>query len=958
MLNRIIYAGFPGPKDACGKNMGWKVYPDSQEGREQLKMDGYKAVSIYSFSHPVEKNKPRPIVYGDLVLDFDAKKDDPSGSGYKQGDIEKSLEGLRAFIRILIKSFEIDPKSLLIWASGGKGFHLAIPSEVIGSEMGDIELPMIYQRMIDNTLRDYSNRELWDGKVHEALYNRPYLKLVDFCIDSNTFKGNKGQLLRLPHIRRYDGNFKVPVSYDEILENDASYFVELVKNDRVLLEEEHKKSVIKNTRLENLFLEHKRLQAMSSRGSRRKISTIENWCEFIQFCRDRAEEVSEPQWFMLARILSHCGTLGNELFHEYSRRDASRYDPKEAQNKFIRTLFMASPTCEGVKSVFECSKNCGVKCPMDLLGLSLTASIGLENYRNTEEGLFFYESPQDLTNGFKVCSSLELKASARDAQNASWSKIVEFSDLDGNIHICRIPYNSLINRGEEALNILVDSGLRLEGGNKPKKLLLDYLQICNPDTRAFIADKNGWVENRSNKYLPFDLGEQSDGSDYLCMKKPNHKPVYTQNGTLDDWKEHIGKLCIDNPLLEIMVVLGIAGPMLKIMNNDGFGVHLYGKSSIGKTTCLHAASSVNGAELETWRTTDNALEGIAVSHNDNTLLLDEINQCDPDVVGSTAYMLANGRGKRRSTKTGETRNVAGWHLLFGSTGEMTIAARADQGYKNKSMAGHEVRVIGIYADGGNDLGIFSKLPDGISSPKEFVTRLHEASAIYKGMPIIALLRSIQKNPELSNSRCEFFEKEFLNKYETSQMNGQTLRVLHNMAFLAGVGEFAIELGIFPWPKGESIKAIGYCFDKWLKTWDGDTSFEIKSSRDKLLSLVRNGFYGRVDGEHPVKKEQERGQECYFVPRGCIVPDICPSYLYRELVGELDKLNLLIRGESGKPKDQPWYGTNNNRPRGIFIITKKVYELESEDDDKGIKDAPEVQDPTSIFPQDDDIDRIL
>lgn len=44
---------------------------------------------------------------------------------------------------------------------------------------------------------------------------------------------------------------------------------------------------------------------------------------------------------------------------------------------------------------------------------------------------------------------------------------------------------------------------------------------------------------------------------------------------------------------------------------------------------------------------------------------------------------------------------------------MSISDRADQGYRNKAMAGHEVRVISILADGGAGHGIFTIIPNGM-----------------------------------------------------------------------------------------------------------------------------------------------------------------------------------------------------------------------------------------------------
>ena len=933
MTNKILYAGFPNPKEAAGRKMDWEIYQATAEGRQKLINDGYTAISVYEYSHPVEKGKPAPLVFGDIWLDFDAKKDPPCGIGEKIGDIATSLIGLRKFLKIIVDDYSVDPALLNIWASGGKGFHLKIPREIVGSELGDKNLPQIYRSMLEAILRDLSNPALVDGATNSSLMGKSF-SLELFCIDQNTFKGGRGQLIRLPHIQRHDGNYKVPVTYQEVMSQNEEFFLNIVKSDRNLDTAPDSDTISKNKKLEELFLQHKKIISLQGGNKRKKfeVSTLENECEFFKFCRDHAREVTEPQWFMLARILAHCGLLGKELFHEYSRRDSTRYKPDEAQAKFIHAFSFPYPTCQNVKEIFSCNRSCGVKCPVDIFSLKNAQSIQCSNYINKSDGLYFCDDPDNLLNGMKISSNIEIKASARDKFKSSWSKIAEISDMEGNRHTCLLPYTSLTNRGDEALNILLSDGLRLEPGTRAKSLLINFLMLNNPIKMALISDKNGWVGDSTEKYLPFDLGEQADGSDYLCLKTSPSKPTYTQSGTFEDWKEHIGKKCDGNPLLMLMIILGLAGPMLKIMGKAGFGIHLYGNSTDGKTTCLNVAASVNGADLATWRATDNALEGVAAAHNDNSLFLDEINQCDPDVVGATAYMLPNGKGKLRSTKSGNIKSPLEWNLLFGSAGEQTIADTINKSLKNKAMAGQEVRVININTKTENEMGVVSTLPPEFSSSNEFINYLLEVAKKYRGTAFVAFLRKIQNNPDLALSMSKNYESKFLDQFAASQLPRQKLRVLHNFSFLAGVGELAIQYGILPWKAGSAMDTMNYCFGKWAENWSG-TSYEINSSVEKLLSLVRNGFYGKVGDNYPVKKERVAGKPSLFVQRSYIVPEICPSYLYEEFIKELDKSNLIARNRDGEPRTQYWGSEADKRPRGIYIIIDNVYNL---DNDKEVK----------------------
>jgi uncharacterized protein (DUF927 family) len=86
------------------------------------------------------------------------------------------------------------------------------------------------------------------------------------------------------------------------------------------------------------------------------------------------------------------------------------------------------------------------------------------------------------------------------------------------------------------------------------------------------------------------------------------------------------------------------------------GFHFLGGSSQGKSTALSIAGSVLGGGgrlgfVRQWRSTTNALEPTAEVHNDLTLFLDEIHEAEPAEVVSSVYMLANGMGKARSSKS-------------------------------------------------------------------------------------------------------------------------------------------------------------------------------------------------------------------------------------------------------------------------------------------------------------------
>ncbi len=90
------------------------------------------------------------------------------------------------------------------------------------------------------------------------------------------------------------------------------------------------------------------------------------------------------------------------------------------------------------------------------------------------------------------------------------------------------------------------------------------------------------------------------------------------SGTIEDWRESIGKLASGNSRLIFAISAAFAPALAKIAGEDSGGFHFRGAS---------------------WRSTANGLEGLAALHNDGLLILDELSQLDPKEAGEAAYWL-------------------------------------------------------------------------------------------------------------------------------------------------------------------------------------------------------------------------------------------------------------------------------------------------------------------------------
>ncbi len=186
--------------------------------------------------------------------------------------------------------------------------------------------------------------------------------------------------------------------------------------------------------------------------------------------------------------------------------------------------------------------------------------------------------------------------------------------------------------------------------------------------------------------------------------------TFRERGTTEQWRERVAKFCVGNSRLTFAVSCAFAGPVIRPAGIDSGGFHLRGDSSCGKTKALRVAASVYGGPnyMQRWRTTDNALEGMAAQHCDGLLILDELAQVDSKTAGECAYRLANETAKARSTKTGQARARLQWRLLFLSAGEIGLAAHMAESGK-RAKAGQDLRMADIPTDAGAGLGIFEAL---------------------------------------------------------------------------------------------------------------------------------------------------------------------------------------------------------------------------------------------------------
>lgn len=467
------------------------------------------------------------------------------------------------------------------------------------------------------------------------------------------------------------------------------------------------------------------------------------------------------------------------------------------------------------------------------------------HYQLTNDGVFYIGLNEDgeLAEPQFVCSPLRVEAKTRNGQSEEWGRLLTWTDADGHRHQWAAPAELLVGDPREFVRQLAAGGVEISASRNALQRLLTYVTQERTDARARNVRAPGWHDHRY--VLP--SGETFGGGEELFVYQHSGGLAhhYAEAGTLEDWKREVGTRCIGNSRLLLSVSAMFAGPLLRFTGATGGGFHFVGGSSSGKTTALRVAASVVGPPeyAREWRSTSNGLEGVAVLHNDATLILDELAQIDPRQAGDAAYLLANGSGKSRANRAGEAKAAARWQVLILSAGEIGLAQHMAEAGK-QARAGQAVRLADVPAEVEAGHGVFEMLHDA-EDGAAMSTLMKDAAARCYGSPWplwLDYLASLDA-PKLTTHLRAAIDA-FLREHVPTGAAGEVRRVAERFAIAAYAGELAstCKHRLTGWSKGEATAGAAVCFRAWLRQRGGVGSADTTA----LLSQVRAFFESHGD----------------------------------------------------------------------------------------------------------------
>ncbi len=260
-----------------------------------------------------------------------------------------------------------------------------------------------------------------------------------------------------------------------------------------------------------------------------------------------------------------------------------------------------------------------------------------------------------------------------------------------------ITVNRLMIATSQNIVKLADYGIEVTSENA--KLLVKYLsEIINLNEDKILVNSSvsrlGWI---NEEFIPYSNKYLYDGDiDYK-----NIFEAVKESGSYELWKEKIKELRSKSVVLRFCMAASAASPLVEILKINSFIVHLWGKSSNGKTVAQMVCASIwgnpaRGKLLSTLDNTKVASERLCNFLHNMPLILDELQILkDRDkTYDNLIYTLTEGKGRDRGTISGGIDSMTKWDNIIILSGEEPITSSfSKEGVKNRVIEIEENNTI-------------------------------------------------------------------------------------------------------------------------------------------------------------------------------------------------------------------------------------------------------------------------
>ena len=257
--------------------------------------------------------------------------------------------------------------------------------------------------------------------------------------------------------------------------------------------------------------------------------------------------------------------------------------------------------------------------------------------------------------------------------------IVERKTIASNTAIIQLANRGIEVNSENAKNLV--------------SYLADIIELNNLETTDGVTHI-GWI---NKDFVPYTSKYKYDGD----VAYKNIFESISEKGNYELWKKQIKELRSKSRTLRFLMASSFASPLVKIFQINPFIVHLWGKSSNGKTVAQMICASIwgnpsKGKLLSSLDSTKVASERLCNFLRNIPLILDElqITKTKYKTYDTLIYELTEGKGKDRGTVDGGLTETTEWDNIIIISGEEPITSSASkEGVKNRVIEIEENELI-------------------------------------------------------------------------------------------------------------------------------------------------------------------------------------------------------------------------------------------------------------------------
>jgi hypothetical protein len=418
-----------------------------------------------------------------------------------------------------------------------------------------------------------------------------------------------------------------------------------------------------------------------------------------------------------------------------------------------------------------------------------------------------------------------------DAEDAHGLRVL-IEGMDGQQRPIDVERAELaLHGGSEIRSRLMRAGLRASLNGQ--KEILTLLQLTKPCESIIIVSRPGECPGPDGEW-----GFVTPGGDFLGTSSGRRIELdqairlaarVSRGGTLVGWQEAIRAAVTSTncPHWILGTSSGFAGPIIQLCRLPSCGLAFSGPTSLGKSIAQQLAVSswsaprlTDGGLFKSWRSTENAIEVLALEATGTILALDEMGHVDGQMVGRVIYAVAGGVAKHRMDKPGRLHPVDTWSTFMLLSSEQSLREKV-LGDGGKWTGGMAARVLDINVAGVN--------PSVAAETITVIDGIHAHYGHAGPLFVEALIaHDIHRGPERLREKIKAIAAELAGK----QSNSAQVRSAEPLAIIYVAGQFAIEFGLLPLAEDTLRDAVQWAWHHFRESGEA-------SALDPFKQIVPN-----------------------------------------------------------------------------------------------------------------------